>query len=119
MKTTKRSHRIKVGWQSLKKKINLLPKCKEAFTANAKPKPNESPDPKLSAFAAYVDEKLSELKKRDRRITKKRVSDVLFEIEIATDTLTDGGSIYPQRNQFVDYNFQDVPIMQQTVLIMS
>ena len=101
------------------KKLDLLSKCTEAFTANAKPKHNESPNPKLSAFAVYVDEKLSELKKRDRRIAEKRISDVLFDIEIATDTSTDGGSIHPQRNQFVGYNFQAVPRMQQTMPIMS
>ena len=49
-------------------KLDLLSKCTEAFTANAKLKPNESSNPKLSVFGVYVDEKLSELKKRERRI---------------------------------------------------
>ena len=101
------------------KKLDLLSKCTEAFTANAKPKPNESPNPKLSAFAVYVDEKLSELKKHDRRIAKKRISDVLFDIEMATDTSTDGGSIHSQRNQFIGYNYQAVPRIQQAMPIMS
>ena len=86
------------------KKLDLLSKCTEAFTANAKPKPNESPNPKLSAFAAYVDEKLPKLQKCDRRIA---------------DTSTDGGSIHPQRNQFVGYNFRAAPRMQQAMPIMS
>ena len=84
--TTKKSRKI-----IAEKKLDLLSKCTEAFTTNAKPKPNESPNPKLFAFAAYVDEKLSELKKRDRRIAEKRISDVLFDREMATDTSTDGG----------------------------
>ena len=73
------------------KKLDLLSKCADPFTANAKPKPNESPNLKLSVFAVYVDEKLSELKKRDRRIAEKRISDVLFDIEMTTGTSTDGG----------------------------
>ena len=49
-------------------------KCTEAITK----KPVES------AFALYVDNKLSHLRKRDQRIAGKRISDVLFEVEIAT-----------------------------------
>ena len=52
------------------KKLDLLSKCTEAITANAKPKANESSNPKISAFALYVDEKLSELNKRTRRIAE-------------------------------------------------
>ena len=70
-------------------KLDLLSKCMEAFTANAKLKPNESPNPKLSVFGVYVDEKLSELKKRDRRIAEKRISDVLFDIEMVKNTSTE------------------------------
>ena len=47
--------------------IELLSKCTEAITK----KPVES------AFAFYVNEKLSQLGKRDRRISEKRNSDVL------------------------------------------
>ena len=101
------------------KKLDLLSKCTEAFTANTKPKPNESPNSKLSAFAVYANEKLSELKKRDRRIAENRISDVLFDIEMATDTSTNGGPNHPQRNQFVGYNFQAIPRMQQAMPIMS
>ena len=38
---------------------------------------------------------------------------------MATDTSTDGGSIHPQRNQFVGYNFRAAPRMQQAMPIMS
>ena len=60
------------------RKIELLSKCTEAITK----KPVESADSKHSAFALYVDEKLSQLGKRDRRIAEKRISDVLFEVEM-------------------------------------
>ena len=38
---------------------------------------------------------------------------------MATDTSTDGGSIHPQSTQFVGYNFQAVPRMQQAMPIIS
>ena len=44
----------------------------------------------------YVDEKLSNLDKRSRRIAEKRISDVLFEAEMSLD-LTEAGE---QRNTF-------------------
>ena len=72
------------------KKLDLLSKCTEAITGNAKPKANKSSNPKISAFALYVDEKLSELNKRTRRMAKKHVSDVLFDMEMSTDVSTDG-----------------------------
>ena len=78
------------------KKLDLLSKCTEAITANAKPKVNESSNPKISAFALYVDEKLTELNKHTRRIAEKRISDVLFDMEMSTDVSTDGysGALY-------------------------
>ena len=100
------------------KKLDLLTKCTEAITANAKPNPpqaNELPAPKLSAFAVYVDEKLSELNQRHRRIAEKRISDVLFDMVMATDTSTDEGTVYSQRNQFSGYNYQAVPRIHQAV----
>ena len=57
------------------RKIELLSKCTEAITK----KPVES------AFALYVDEKLSQLGKRDRRIAEKRISDTLFEVEMQSE----------------------------------
>ena len=53
------------------KKLDLLSKCAEVITTNTKPKSNESSNPKISSFALYVDEKLSELNKRTRRIAEK------------------------------------------------
>ena len=58
--------------------IELLSKCNEAITK----KPVESADSKHSSFALYVDEKLSQLGKCDRRIAKKRISDVLVDVEM-------------------------------------
>ena len=63
------------------RKIELLSKCTEAITK----KPVESADSKHSAFALYVDEKLSQLGKRDRRVAQKRISDVLFEVEMQSE----------------------------------
>ena len=57
------------------RKTELLSKCTEAITK----KPVES------AFALYVDEKLSQLGKRDRGIAEKRISDILFEVEMQSD----------------------------------
>ena len=61
------------------KKLDLLSKCTEAITANAntKPLPNESTTTKMSAFSLYVEKKLSQLDKRDRRIAEKRICDIL------------------------------------------
>lgn len=69
------------------KKLDLLSKCTDAITADSKKTApdEESPKPKMSAFAVYVDEKLSQLNKRDRRLAEKRISDVLFDIEMAED----------------------------------
>ena len=54
------------------RKIELLAKCTEAITK----KPVES------AFVLYVDKKLSQLGKLDRRIPEKRISDALFELKL-------------------------------------
>ena len=83
------------------KKLDLLSKCTEAITANAKPKANESSNPKISAFALYVDEKLSELNKRTRRIAEKHITDVLSDMEMSTDVSTDRKFSRPQRNPYV------------------
>ena len=99
------------------KKLDLLSNCTETITANAKPKANESSNPKISAFALYVDEK-SELNKRNRRIAEKRISDVLFDMEMSTDAPTDGEFSRPQRNPYVGYNYHGVPRMPQAIPTM-
>ena len=63
------------------RKIELLSKCTEAITK----KPVESADSKHSAFALYVDEKLSQSGKRHRKNPEKRISDVLFEVEMQSE----------------------------------
>ena len=100
------------------KKLDLLSKCTEAITTNAKPKANECSNPKISAFALYPDGKLSELNKRTRRIAEKRISDVLFDMEMSTDVSTDGEFSCPQRNPYVGYNYHGVPRMPQAIPIM-
>ena len=59
----------------VERKIDLLSKCTEAITK----KPVES------AFALCVDEKLSQLGKHNRRIAEKRISGVLFEVEMQSE----------------------------------
>ena len=63
------------------KRIELLSKCTEAITK----KPVESADSKHAAFALYIDDKLSQLGKRNRRIAEKRISTVLFEVEMQSE----------------------------------
>ena len=84
------------------KKLELLSKCTDAITSKAAVS-SEPPAQKISNFAMYVDEKLSNLDKRSRRITEKRISDVLFEAEMSLD-LTEAGE---QRNTF-GYNCQSL-----------
>ena len=80
-----------VGSTSVKRKtlaeqkLDILSKCTKVITANVNtkaPLPNESATTKMSAFYLYVEEKFSQLDKRDRRIAEKRVSDILFEIKM-------------------------------------
>ena len=64
--------KIRFSAPGLKKKtmaeriVELLSKCTEAITKT----PVESADSKHAAFALYVDEKLSQLAKRDRKIAE-------------------------------------------------
>ena len=68
------------------RKLDLLSKCTDAITSNAtKAVPEKVQKPQISVFATYVDEKLSQLSKRDRRIAEKRISDILFEIEMGAE----------------------------------
>lgn len=70
------------------RKLDLLSKCTDAITSNAtKAVPEEKipQKPQISVFATYVDEKLSQLNKRDRRIAEKRISDILFDIEMGAE----------------------------------
>ena len=69
------------------RKLDLLSRCTDAITRNAKKTtPEEEPQKaKISTFAIYVDEKLSLLNKHDRRMAEKRISDILFDIEMSAD----------------------------------
>ena len=99
------------------KKLDLLQKCTDAITANQATRPNSvAPVPKLSAFAVYIDEKLSGLNKYQRRIAEKRISDVLFDMEMMADSSTDEGTVnFQQHNQFLGYNFQAAPRSYQAM----
>ena len=77
----------------------MLSKCRDAITGNAKaPQQDDSAATKVSAFSLYVEEKLSQLDKRHRRVAEKRISDVLFEIEMSADLPADGEVNHQQLN---------------------
>ena len=61
------------------KKIKLLTKCTYSITNSTL---IESQGLKHPAFATYVEENLSGLNKRQRTIAKKRINDILFELEM-------------------------------------
>ena len=77
------------------KKLELLSKCTDAITFKTAVS-SEPPSQKISNFAMYVDEKLSNLDKRSRQIVEKRISDVFSEADMPLD-LTEAGE---QRNTF-------------------
>ena len=62
------------------KKIELLTECTDAITNFTL---IESQGIKHSAFATYVEENLSGLNKRQRTIAEKRISNVLFKLEMS------------------------------------
>lgn len=66
------------------RKLDLLSKCTEAITKPAKPT-ELPPVNKHSAFSIYIDERLSKLGTRERRYAEKRISDVLFDIEMQAE----------------------------------
>ena len=79
------------GRQLLKRNLIYFQSVqKELQAMQSQKKANESSNPKISAFALYVDENLSELNKLTRRIVEKRISDILFDMEMSTDVSTDG-----------------------------
>ena len=59
----------------------------------------------MSAFSLYVEEKLTQLDKRDRRIAEKRISDILFENGMSRDMSADGELNRQQRNPYSDFSF--------------
>ena len=67
--------------------------------------PNEFACTKMCAFSLYIEEKLSQLEKRDRRIAEKRISDILFKTEMSADLSADGELKYRQRNTYSGLNF--------------
>ena len=63
------------------KNLDLLTKCTEAIkssSTNGKKAVDQS-ETKVSAFSMYIEEKLSLLSKRNRRIAGKRISDIVFD----------------------------------------
>ena len=89
-------------------KLDLLQQCTEAVIANVNtktPLPNESATTNMSAFSLYAKTVLSQFDKRDRRIAEKRISDILFEIEMLADMPANGELNRQQRNPYSGFNF--------------
>ena len=85
-----------------------MSKYTEAFTANANKKvlvSNESGTTKMSAFSLYVEKKLSQLDKHDRRIAEKWISDILFEIEMSANMSAEKELNHQQQNPCIGFNF--------------
>ena len=71
------------------KKLDLLTKCTEAIKSsntNIKKAIDQS-ETKVFDFSMYIEEKLSLLSKRSRKIAEKRISDILFDIEMSEDRI--------------------------------
>ena len=62
-----------------KRKMELLTKCTDIIANSTLIEPQGT---KRSAFANYVEEKLSSLNKRQKTIAEKRINDVSFELEM-------------------------------------
>ena len=98
------------------KKLELLSKCTDAITTNAKSSKAIEIAPKRSAFGMYIEERLSQLGKRGRRIAEKRINDVLFEIEMAVES-RDGPATpqqYGNRENQIHYaqrEYQSLPVI--------
>ena len=73
------------------KKLDLISRCTDAITSKAVAPAEQPPAQKVSNFGMYIDEKLSNLDKRSRRIAEKRIADVLFEAEMSFDLPETGG----------------------------
>ena len=89
------------------KKIELLTKCTDGIINSTL---IESQGIKRSAFATYVEEKLSGLSKRQITIAEKRINNVLFELEMSIGNESIDRNIQPFQIQYS--NFQNPPINQ-------
>ena len=78
-----------------------MSKCTDAITGNAKaPQQNDSAATKVYLFSLCIEERLSQLDKRHRRVAAKCISDVLFEIEMSADLPPDGEVNHQQLNSY-------------------
>ena len=93
------------------KKIELLTKCTGATTNSTL---IESQGIKRSAFATYVEEKLSGPNKLQRTIGEKRTNDVLFEMSVGNGSIDQNVQLFQNVQPFqIQYsNFQNHPINQ-------
>ena len=64
------------------RKEDFLSTCVEVLRETTRPQPQPVPIKKQCSFSKYVSEKLATFDRRSRMIAEKRISDILFEIEI-------------------------------------
>ena len=89
------------------RKLDLLTKCTEAITTK---KTDELlvKEPKVSPFSLYVEEKLNNFDKRKRAIAEKRITDVIFDIEMSSEMnmyTVNSSSVQPRTSNAAQ-NFQ-------------
>lgn len=90
------------------RKLDLLSKCTDAITSKAAPIKEASSAPKVSNFALYVEEKLSQLDKRSKRIAEKRISDILFEVEMSEEQEQRNSYQYQYQGQSAQQSFNPI-----------
>ena len=78
-----RNQSAKVSLKMEERKIRLL-----EGAANALATPKALQGKTLSSFTMYVEDKLKQMDARSRPITKKRIMDILFEVEMRTTCVT-------------------------------
>ena len=89
-KSTKRK-----WWEE--KKDKLFSTC---MRAPQEPPPKLCAVPKASPFAMYVEGKLNNLDKRSSTTAEKRITDILFELEMGGEINSQSSSHLPQFQQF-------------------
>ena len=50
---------------------------------------------KVSNFALYVDERLNQMSSRSRKLTEKRINDIIFDVEMSEIQLEDSQRPFP------------------------
>lgn len=87
------------------KKLDLLAKCTEAISK----KKSDNQESKVSNFALYIEEKLNSFDKRKRTIAEKRISDIIFEIEMSSEIPMNPAVNFPVTPTVQNFQNQSTP----------